>query len=335
MALIAQQSQVSYPKYCFKSGLTSFAFIPRKNELISFVSLKYQLHSRSQPLYLQTRRPIRIPSFKRSAQNDKHGHDESSPKPPKSRVRFSEPMNMQKYPISYEPEERGENPKVVSSNAIKRLFRKFLHNLRTQPLCERTVNESTRDREEPSASTIEEIQSADYEAPHVSESKSKSPVLKTAFLFFTSFDAALSIPLLVFVPGYFTVRMTYGAEVAAELMPLWFLGPPLLALYVKVIQKLLHLYFLIFTRAGLLLKDLPFYSRVAYAYVKEGKVKAYFYETLWGSVVRLKELDYQALAMQKYMHIRVWLVEVYLDLTETIWPYYCRTIKMLKKANLL
>ncbi|CAA6661226.1 unnamed protein product [Spirodela intermedia] len=46
-------------------------------------------------------------------------------------------------------------------------------------------------------------------------------------------------------------------------------------------------------------------------------------------------MDYKALGRQMLKQLKEWAVETYLDYVESIWPYYCRTIRFLKKANLL
>lgn len=137
------------------------------------------------------------------------------------------------------------------------------------------------------------------------------------------------------IPFYLTVRMVYGAEVTRELTPMWVLGPLIVALYVKIIQGLCSLYVSSFMLSVRLVKNFPSYYRLVYNYIAEGKLKAYLHSCFWKPVEDVKNMDYKQLFARKMKQLQEWAVEKYLDYVESIWPYYCRTIRFLKKANLI
>lgn len=136
------------------------------------------------------------------------------------------------------------------------------------------------------------------------------------------------------IPWYLTVKLMYGAEVTSELRPLWVIGPVITAVYIKIIQGLCSLYFYLFMQAIHLIKNLPTYSLAVYNFIAKGEFKKYVVR-FWEPVECIKKLDYKALLKQKFEELKEWAVEKYLDYVESIWPYYCRTIRFLKKAHLI
>ncbi|KAF3772478.1 hypothetical protein EJ110_NYTH57803 [Nymphaea thermarum] len=137
------------------------------------------------------------------------------------------------------------------------------------------------------------------------------------------------------VPFYLAVSAIYGGEVVKDLTPMWTLGPAIVFLYVKLVKGICSLYVFTFKQAILLLKRTPGFLLWLYSYIKEGKLKAKMRETFWQPVVDIKNLDYRSLVNSKVKELEVWMVEEYLDFVESIWPYYCRTIRFLKRANLI
>lgn len=137
------------------------------------------------------------------------------------------------------------------------------------------------------------------------------------------------------LPWYLAVNIVYGAEVSKELLPLWVLGPVIVALYIKMIKGLCALYVFTFKQAFKLVKSLPMYIKLTYNYVAEGKLSEFLSVHLWQPVTSIRSLDYKELAKQKLKELEERAVEKYLDYIESIWPYYCRTIRFLKKANLI
>ncbi|XP_072961260.1 uncharacterized protein [Typha angustifolia] len=341
MALIAQPTQVSRSSFSLRHNATTSGVIRRSFAAFQFVCttkefmpLKHRFLSREQPIILPKRKALKVLCFKGSAQNDEHGSKNSGSKFPKSQVQLShshqeredvlsEPHDVQEHRLSYEDADRGDTR--IGSIAIQRLFKKWLIMLRTQ------TSSDTMDKninEEP-------VQTTTSESPHEEIRTKAGKMLKAALVYFVGLDAAISIPLLIFVPWYLSVKLRYGAEVTSELKPLWFLGPLIVALYIKVIQGLCALYLYIFMQAIQLARNLPSYSLLVYTYIAEGKLKAYIFSRFWEPIVRIKKMDYKALLRQKFKQLEDWVVEKYLDYVESIWPYYCRTIRFLKKAHLI
>lgn len=124
-------------------------------------------------------------------------------------------------------------------------------------------------------------------------------------------------------PFYLVVRVAYGIEVARELTPLWILGPLILALYVAVIKWVFSLYVLCFKLTKKCIVSLP----VWYRFVREGRLWVY----LIHPVVVLKRLSFK----EFFKRLIEWANDKRLDFVESIWPFYCRTVRILKKANLL
>lgn len=137
------------------------------------------------------------------------------------------------------------------------------------------------------------------------------------------------------IPWYFISRVVYGFEVTKELTPLWVLGPLITALYIKLIQGLCFLYVFCFKQTIRFLENVPSYSVLTYSFIAEGRLQAFLYACLCQPIVDAKNMDYKALGRQRLKQLKDWVVETYLDYVESIWPYYCRTIRFLKKANLL
>ncbi|XP_078431013.1 uncharacterized protein LOC144702886 [Wolffia australiana] len=178
---------------------------------------------------------------------------------------------------------------------------------------------------------------SDYSSTNEAEtrnSNSDNPA-KSFLLWFLSLDAALKIPLLIFIPWYVMIRVTYGIEVTRELTPLWTIGPLIAALYIKTVQAIISLYAFCFKKGAGVLENLPYYCTLVQAYLMEGKLRDFLYARFMKPIVDVKNADYNALSKQKLKHLREWAVEKYLDYVESIWPYYCRTIRFLKRANLL
>lgn len=129
--------------------------------------------------------------------------------------------------------------------------------------------------------------------------------------------------------------MTYGIEVTKELAPLWIMGPLITALYIRAIQGICSLYVFCFRKAVEFVASVPSYYALVSGYLREGKLNDFLYAKLCKPVADVKNTDYEALARLRMKQLREWAVEKYLDYVESIWPLYCRTIRFLKKANLL
>ncbi|KAJ8477989.1 hypothetical protein OPV22_021716 [Ensete ventricosum] len=82
-------------------------------------------------------------------------------------------------------------------------------------------------------------------------------VLKSVTVYFLGLDAAMSIPIVIFIPGYLMAKVVYGADVTKELMPLSIIGPVIVAFYVKIIQGLCSIYLFFVMQASKLIKNPP------------------------------------------------------------------------------
>lgn len=129
--------------------------------------------------------------------------------------------------------------------------------------------------------------------------------------------------------------MFYGAEVSRELTPLWVLGPLLTAFYIKMFQWLCSLYIFSFKQTARLIRNSPTYYQTAHHYIIQGKLKEEVVARFLQPIIDIKNLDYKELSQRKLIELREWVLEKYIDYVESIWPYYCRTIRFLKRANLI
>ncbi|XP_073115766.1 uncharacterized protein [Elaeis guineensis] len=340
MALLAHQTQGSYSIHSLRpkalthevrwGSFVAFQFSGRKDKSIP---LKLQFHFRGQPVILLKGKAFKVSSFKGNAQNDEREGRDSSSKFPKAPVQLSaqqereeilsDSHDVQKHSLSYAPEVREET--TAGSLAIQKLFRKWLIMLRTQTP---SLRMDGNFHEEPAENVT-------IEGQHVTIRMRAGNMLKAALVYFLGLDAAISVPLLIFIPWYLTVKLVYGVEVTKELTPLWVLGPLIVAFYIKIIQGLCLLYLFLFMQASRLIKNLPIYSSLVYTYIAPGKLKAFIWALFWKPIIDIKNLDYKALLRQKFKQLEEWALEKYLDFIELIWPYYCRTIRFLKKAHFI
>ncbi|XP_061362968.1 uncharacterized protein LOC133306655 [Gastrolobium bilobum] len=266
-------------------------------------------------------KPLRISGFQGSAQNEYSGIRANRFKVPKTSIRLEESGEAHNVPLSYASE---ANESLATSSAIHRLFRKWLTMLRTQP----------------SSQEVEEIfgEATPGVSPEIlqgTQSKERGEVLKMAWSHFLALDATIKIPLLVFVPFYLAVNVIYGAEVSKELTPLWVLGPLIMAIYIMIMRRLCALYAFSFNMTVKVLKNSPSYCILAYNYVFCGKLKEDISAHLVQPIFSVKNRDYKQLTRGKLKELQEWIVEKYLDYVESIWPFYCRTIRFLKRANLI
>lgn len=145
----------------------------------------------------------------------------------------------------------------------------------------------------------------------------------------------LTLSFVYSIPLYLAVNVKYGAEVSKELTPLWILGPFIVATQVLAIRWLCALYVFSFKQTVKLLKNSPSYCILAHSYVFRGKLKEDISTYVLQPILRVKNRDYKQLIRKKLKELQEWIVEMYLDYVESIWPYYCRTIRFLKRANLI
>ncbi|MQM12509.1 hypothetical protein Taro_045429 [Colocasia esculenta] len=288
---------------------------------------------RGQPIILPREKPFRVCSFKGNGQNGADEIDRDS-KFSKKPVQLSHAPHEMEEIVTASPDvttnslsyASGEKEGTVSgSQAIERLFKKWLTILHTQASSEAT--DDVYGKRTPEIETSED----QVESQRVKVDN----VFKVALIWYMGLDATIKIPLTIFIPWYLITRVIYGIEVAKELTPLWVIGPLVTALYIKIIQGICFLYSFCFKQVVRFVGNVPSYYVLIHSYVTEGKLKAFLYACFCQPIVDVKNMDYKALLLEKLKQLKEWAKEKYLDYVESIWPYYCRTIRFLKKANLL
>ncbi|XP_061366827.1 uncharacterized protein LOC133309970 [Gastrolobium bilobum] len=273
-------------------------------------------------------KPLWIAGFKGNAQNDDSVTGANGLKVPRTSVRLeesgkikSESSMAHNVPLSYASE---ANESHATSHGIHKLFKKWLTLLCTPPSNHGVQEISGEPPPRVLPETLQGIQRTD-----------KGRTLKVAWSQFLALDATIKIPFLIFAPFFLAVNVIYGAEVSKDLTPLWVLGPIVVALYIMIVRKLCALYVFSFKQTVKILKNLPSYCILAYSYIFCGKlkedIKAHILQPIWN----IKNTDYKELTRKKLKELANWIVEKYLDFVESIWPYYCRTIRFLKRANLI
>ena len=133
-------------------------------------------------------------AFKGNDQNDESGGRSSESKSAKKSVKLSyvqqgsedaltESANMQDVPLSYASE---ADEKVAGSLAVQKLFKNWLTLLRTQP---------------PQEVADESLEGTDSGRKLATQSgmqkKERGEILKAAWCYFSSLDAAIRVPLLI------------------------------------------------------------------------------------------------------------------------------------------
>lgn len=341
MALITHQMQGSYVTFSSRPlpwtkrrdfEVARTAHTVRRTSRCT--SLKHSYPLRVVPRILAPKtKPLKILAFKGNAQNDEIRGRSNGSKSPKNSIKLSyksqeseeartESPTVQNIPNLYKTSEGDE---VDGSTAIHNLFKRWLALLRTQSVNhveDRILKERLPRRVESGIHTM-------------TLKKEKGEILKGMWCYFLGLDAMIKIPLLIFVPLYLAVNIVYGAEVSKELTPFWVLGPLIIALYIKMLKGLAALYVFSFKQTVKVLRNLPSFYLLAYNHIAQGKIKEDLQAYLWQPLVHITKLDYKEVAKEKMKDLEVWVVEKYLDFVESIWPFYCRTIRFLKRANLI
>lgn len=315
-----------------KRYITTLQLVGRKNRCLS---LKNNFHvSVGAPRVVGLKvKCFKISAFKSSAQHDDSGSRGRGSKVAKNSVELSylpkdgeettaESPKAHNVPLSYATE---TDETVAASPAIHKLFKKWLTMLRTQSPNE-VVDEVLGEGRPPVKMS---------EAQTETQITGRGEILKAVWCHFWCLDATIKIPLLIFIPLYLVVNVIYGAEVSKELAPLWVFGPLIVVLYIKMLQGLCKLYAYCFKQTVKIVKSLPTYYLIAYNYVAHGKLKEDVRARIYQPVVDMKNLDYKEVSRIKLKELQEWMLEKYLDFVESIWPYYCRTIRFLKRANLI
>ncbi|KAF3548887.1 hypothetical protein DY000_02005991 [Brassica cretica] len=213
---------------------------------------------------------------------------------------------------------------ITGQPAIQKLFKKWLSLLLTQSPIQ-VIDEALEGEHVPHTKKLET-------ETEIRKTESLQSTNNTFWSWFWSLDTAIKIPLLLFVPAFLAVNAIYGAEVTKELSPLWIFGPLIVAFYIQTFQGLCALYAFCFNQTTKVIRNLPSYYIIAYHYISHGKLK----DDLRALVTRpIVNTDYRELTRTKLKQVQEWIIERYLDFVESIWPYYCRTIRFLKRANLI
>ncbi|VVB17827.1 unnamed protein product [Arabis nemorensis] len=278
---------------------------------------------------------FRVTSFKGGIQNSESGGSEGGKKVTNNSVKLSyrsddDENNVNGSPkaqntsISYTSE---TDDSITGQPAIQKLFKKWLTLLRTQSPIQ-VIDEALGGEQVPQTTKPET-------ETEIRKTESLQSTKNTVWSWFWSLDAAIKIPLLLFVPAFLAVNVIYGAEVTKELSPLWMAGPLIVALYIKLFQGLCALYAFCFNQTFKMIRNLPSYYLVAYHYISHGKLRDDVRALVTRPVVAIKNTDYKELTRTKLKQLQGWIIERYLDFVESIWPYYCRTIRFLKRANLI
>ncbi|XP_044477594.1 uncharacterized protein LOC123204853 isoform X2 [Mangifera indica] len=276
-------------------------------------------------------KPVKISAFKGRAQNDESGGRGSGSKIHKNPVKLSyipkeseetvaESAKAHNVPLPYASETKET---ISGSPAIQRLFKKWLTMLQTQSPCQE-IDEVLGERSPPKAES-----GTKFEV----QNRGRGETLKADWSHFWNLDATVKIPLLIFFPWYLALNVVYGAQVSKELIPLWVLGPIIVSVYIKMLRWLFVLYVYCFKQTVQVVKNLPTYYAVEY--IAQGKLKEDFGARVWQSVVDFKISDFKELGRRNLKVFQQWMVEKCLDFVESIWPLYCRTIRFLKRANLI
>lgn len=324
MAVIAQIAyptfSVRYKSWTAKTKLRSFPALQLGGRTNKLLTLKHHFYL-SQLILSPKWNPVKVLSFKGNPQVEESDDRDTKSVVRKTRLLSNaqeekgtivESPDVQKHSVSAPQDGTGT---IAGSREVRNLLKKWLTMLPTRAsdwFIVPTPDETT-----------------------ASPKSAFKSLPKAALLYFLRLDAAISLPLLIFIPWYLTVGVVYGAEVAKELTPLWVLGPLILALYIKIIQGLFALYTFCFLQTIKLAKNLPAYCMLAYGYIAGGHLKALLWKIFVKPISDIKNLNYSVLVRQIMKHLKEWAVEKYLDFIESIWPYYCRTIRFLKKANLI
>ncbi|RHN63494.1 hypothetical protein MtrunA17_Chr4g0058851 [Medicago truncatula] len=272
--------------------------------------------------------PLTITAFKGSDQNDDSIRRDNGLKVRKTSVRVEEKGGVKsKSPKTRNvplPSASDADESLAASSGVHKLFKKWLTILCSPPSNQR----------------VEEIlgEPPPGGLPETSQGMQrieKSQTLKVVWSTFQALDATIKIPLLIFAPFFLAVNAIYGPEVSKELTPLWVMGPFIVALYIKMVQVLCALYVYSFKQTVKVIKSLPSFCKLAHNYVFDGKIKEDIKVHILQPILNIKNADYKQLTIKLLKVLAEWIGEKYLDFVESIWPYYCRTIRFLKRSNLI
>ena len=268
-------------------------------------------------------RPLTITGFKVRDRNDGSITSANELKVHKTSVRVEEKGEVKsESPKSHKVPPCGTsdtNENLAASSGIHKLFKKWLTILCSPP----------------SDQGMEEILGEQQVLPKSSQGMKrteKSQTLKIVWSTFQALDATIKIPLLIFAPFFLAVNAIYGAEVSKELTPLWVMGPLIVALNIMMVRVLCALYVYSFKQ---IVHIIPSYCKLACNYVFDGNLKEDIKAHILQPLLSVINADLKQLTIKLLKALAEWIREKYLDFVESIWPYYCRTIRFLKSSNLI
>ncbi|CAH9071917.1 unnamed protein product [Cuscuta europaea] len=218
------------------------------------------------------------------------------------------------------------NKLSYGAHGSEKPLKHWLSILRTTPSSDQAISEIVEGQSSTQAVEAQKL---------VQQKTKRRSILQAVWSYFIGLHATIKIGLLIFMPFYLAVTSAYGAEISKELMPLWIFGPFIISLYIKMIRAISALYVFCFAQTVKVVKNLPTCYSLAREYIFHGKLKEEIRVRLLQPVVSIKNTDYRKVVRSRLNDMKVILAEKYLDFTELIWPFYCRMIRLLKRANLI
>lgn len=331
MALITHHVQGSYVGFPLRTQprinlvklkpSLSFRQVGRTNRCV--LSKRHSRFSNGGQYYPAPKgRHVKILSFKgNDAHNEESEGTASASKFSKNSVKLSyvpqkketdmEPQDRPNGHFSYASVQTEET--VGGSATIQEIFKKWLIMLRTQTASQ-TVEEVLK--ESPSKTEVTHPQPSTRHG-------GAGDFLKAFLRFYLGLNATIKVPPLIMLSLYVAVNVVYGPAVSRDLTPLWIIGPFIVALYVKAIQRVAALYIFTFHETIRLVRNIPMMTRDLWI-------------RSWQPVVRMRDLNWWKESLEKKKNkIREEVVEWYLDVREANWPLYCKIMGLLKRANLI
>ncbi|KAL6524498.1 hypothetical protein OROHE_016169 [Orobanche hederae] len=313
-----------------QQGKTIFTYIPSswKKGQITFFEMP-TLSDVEPSLALGPKsKVLKISAFRGSSRHDDSGGGANGPKSLNNPVEVSyfQHESEESYVESSKAQNVVPTPYIIADDtairslAIKNLSKKWL--LPRTPSQTQDMNGAL---DEPSPVELSKT-------PSTLQKQERYGIFKAVWWYFWGLDATIKIPFLLCTSLYLAVNIKYGSEVSKELTPLWVLGPLITALYVKAIRAICGLYVFTFKQTFRIVKNVPF---IVYEYIFHGKLKKDMQTYLWQPLADIKNMDYNEVARRKMKDFQEWLVEMYLDFIELIWPFYHRTLRILRAANLI
>lgn len=335
MALVTHQVQGSYATFTSRPISWRRGVEPKRFLLRSTFVKRNSCLCVGVPVIQESKgKSLRILSFK--GKTDESGGRGSGSKSAKNSVEYSyvpqdreeiltESSKVQNGQISSMPE---AVERLSGSLVIQNLFKSWLTLLHT-PSPDLVVD-GTLEGPSSSKETSETI--------NVTQNKERGEILKAVWCHFLGMDATIKMALIIFFPMYVAVNIKYGAEVSKDMTPFWIGGPLLVALYVKMFNLVCILYAFTFRQTVKVIKNSPSYCLMTYDFIVSGKLKDIVRVYLWQPLVDISKFDYKDVLKR----VEAWWEakkvawdEKTVDYVESIWPYYCRTVRFLKRANLM